>query len=144
MGALCVSRIVVVMLEIRMFSEVHAICHCSSVKWLLLLSSCVSSFIWVELPSKNLMWIFLSFSCSMGFSLLGVGLGVGSDVLAFNMFGGNCSCIDRWSKFRWIFWFVVEVYWLLLGVFRSFYYEGEVDIVVDHIRGLSCHSHNVK
>ena len=34
-GALHVSIIVVVMLEIRVFSEVQAICHCSYVRWLL-------------------------------------------------------------------------------------------------------------
>ena len=47
---------------------------------------------------------------------MGDGMGVGNDVLAIIVFGGICSCIGRYSESRWIFWFVLEMYWLLLGV----------------------------
>ena len=56
----------------RVSSEVHAICHCSIIKFILVSSSRVSSFIWFELASKNCVWKFSRFSFGMGFSILGV------------------------------------------------------------------------
>ena len=52
----------------------------------------------------------------MGFNIMGDGLGVGSDVLAINVLGGICNCMGRCSECREIFWFLVEVYWSLLGI----------------------------
>lgn len=98
--ALHVSRTMVVILAIRVFSELQAICHCSFVMWLLFLSNCVSSSIWFELPSKNFIWKFLSSSFGMGFSIMGGGLGVGSDVLAISVFDEICSYMSRWYEFR--------------------------------------------
>ena len=59
-GALHVSRTMVVMLSVRVFSELQASCHCSFVSWLFF-NSCMSSSIWFELLSKNLVWNFSSF-----------------------------------------------------------------------------------
>lgn len=115
-GVLHVSKTMVVILEMRMSSELHAICHCSTVKWLLFFSSCVSSSIWFELLSKNFIWNFSRFSFGMGLRILGGGIGVVIDVLAISVFDGICSCIRRWSEFMWMFWFVVDVHWSLLGV----------------------------
>ena len=55
----------------------------------------------------------------MGFNILGGGLGLGDGILAISVLGGICSCMGRWSELRLIFWFVVDVYWLLLGVFMK-------------------------
>jgi hypothetical protein len=53
-GALHVSRIVVVMFSVRVFSESQASCHCSVVKWVCSNSNMRSS-MRCELRSKNLM-----------------------------------------------------------------------------------------
>ena len=55
----------------------------------------------------------------MGLSIIGGGLEVMSGALAMSVFGGIYSCMRRWSEFKCIFWFVVEMYWLLLGVFMK-------------------------
>ena len=82
-GALHVSRTMEVILSVRVFSELQACCHCSFVRWLFS-NRCISSSIWLELVSKNLVWKFSSFSFGMGLSILGGG-----------------------SEFDWVFWQLV-------------------------------------
>jgi len=36
-----------------------------------------------------------------------------------SVFGGMMRCMGRWSELRWVVSFVVELYWLLLGVFMK-------------------------
>ena len=52
-GALHVSKMMLVMLSVRVFSESHAKFHCSFVSWLYFNNS-MSSSICIELVSKNL------------------------------------------------------------------------------------------
>ena len=94
----------------RVSSEVHAICHCSIIKFILVSSSRVSSFIWFELASKNCVWKFSRFSFGMGFSILGGGSGLGGGIMAISVLGGICSCIGKWSELRSISWFVIDLY----------------------------------
>ena len=52
-GAMHVSKFVLEMLLTRVSNVAHVICHCIVVKVVLVSSSCVSSFIWIELISEN-------------------------------------------------------------------------------------------
>ena len=52
-GALHVSSTILEMLLTRVLNDSHTICHCVVVKVVLVSSNCVSSFIWIELVSKN-------------------------------------------------------------------------------------------
>ena len=61
------------------------------------------------------LFLFSRFSFGMGFSKHGGDSGIGHGVLAINVVGGICSCKSRWSELRLIFFFVVDVDWLLLG-----------------------------
>ena len=92
--ALHVSRTVAVMLSVRVFSELQASYHCSSVIWLYCNSS-MSSYIWFELLSKNFICESSIFSFGMGLSILGGGLGVMIGVLAVNIFGRIFSCMGK-------------------------------------------------
>jgi len=116
-GALHVSRTVLEMLLTRVSNDAHAICHCVGVKDVLVSSNCVSSFIWIELVSKNCTWKFSIFDFGMGLSILGGCSGLGDGILAISVLGGICSCKGMWSELRFKSWFVVDLYWLLFRVF---------------------------
>lgn len=62
------------MLEIGVSSEVQVVCHCYGVNWLLVLSSYMSLFNWIELFSKNCVDKVLRFSFRIGLNIRGVGL----------------------------------------------------------------------
>ena len=51
-------------------------------------NSCISSSIWFELFSKNLMWKSFSFSFGIGLSILGGSSDVIIGALAISVFGG--------------------------------------------------------
>ena len=95
-GALHVARTAVVMLSVSAVNELQANCHCSCVNWLCC-KSCVSSSIWLECCSKNIVWISSSFSFGMGLSMRGGGSGVVIGSLAMSVFGGICRCMGKLS-----------------------------------------------
>lgn len=65
------------------------------------------------------MWKFSRFSFGMGFNILGSGSGLDDGILAISVLGGICSCMGRWSELRFIFWIVVDLYYLLFEVFMK-------------------------
>ena len=93
-GAVQVSSRVVVMLSVRVLSELQAICHCSFVRWLCS-NSMMSLSMWFELLSKNLMWKFSILSFGMELSSLGCGSGVMGGGLVMSVFGGIFSCMGK-------------------------------------------------
>ena len=96
--ALHVSRTIKVILLVTIISELQACCHCSFVRWLFF-NRCMSSSIWLELFSKNLVWKFSSFSCGMGLSILGGGSEFVVGDVAISVFMEICSCMGKWSEF---------------------------------------------
>ena len=93
-GALQVSRIVVVILSVRVVSELQASCHCSDVRWLCS-KRIMSSSMWIKLFSKNLMWNLSMLAMGMGLSILGGGSDVVGGGLAMSVFGGIFSWMGR-------------------------------------------------
>ena len=118
-GALHVFKIVFEILVTRVSSEVDAVGHCSIVRFIWLSNILMRSLIWFELASKNCVWNLSRFSFGMGFSICCGGSDLGVGILAINVLGGICSCMDRWSEIRSRFWFVVDLYSLLFGVFMK-------------------------
>ena len=114
-GALHVARTAVDMLSVSVVNELQANCHCSRVKWFCC-KSCVRSAIWLECCSKNIVWKASSFSLGMGLSMRGGGSEGVIGSLAMSVLGGIWRCMGKWSELRWVVWFVVEMYWWLLGV----------------------------